>query len=246
MDLFAFPPIALLLDATYRTFLALTDLLAPLAGGAAAAVAVILVTLAVRTLLIPVGVSQARAEQTRSRLAPRLRALQQKHARQPERLQRETMKLYADENASPLAGCLPLFIQAPVVGIIYAVFLHTAIGGEPNALLAFDLLGVPLGVSASGILLQGALDPVTSAVFGTIVVVLVVVAELTRRAFPVTPVGAAGAAAALARASGALHFATAAVALFVPLAAALYLVVTVAWTLVQRVVLRRRFPLHIE
>ena len=30
----------------------------------------------------------------------------------------------------------------------------------------------------------------------------------------------------------------------VPLAAALYLVVTVTWTLVQRIVLRRRFPLH--
>jgi YidC/Oxa1 family membrane protein insertase len=40
-----------------------------------------------------------------------------------------------------------------------------------------------------------------------------------------------------------LQFATAVVALFVPLAAGLYLFVTVTWTLAQRLVLRRRFPL---
>ena len=36
---------------------------------------------------------------------------------------------------------------------------------------------------------------------------------------------------------------TAVFAAFVPLAAALYLTVTVVWTLVQRVILRRRYPL---
>jgi YidC/Oxa1 family membrane protein insertase len=39
-----------------------------------------------------------------------------------------------------------------------------------------------------------------------------------------------------------VQFITAAIAVFVPLAAALYLLVTVAWTLGQRVVLRRRYP----
>ena len=42
---------------------------------------------------------------------------------------------------------------------------------------------------------------------------------------------------------GALQFTTAIVALFVPLAAAIYLATTVVWTLVQRVILRRRYPL---
>ncbi|MFD6136173.1 preprotein translocase YidC, partial [Isoptericola sp. NPDC060257] len=42
------------------------------------------------------------------------------------------------------------------------------------------------------------------------------------------------------------QFATAVVACVVPLAAGLYLLVTVAWTLVQRILLRRRFPLDAE
>ncbi len=41
---------------------------------------------------------------------------------------------------------------------------------------------------------------------------------------------------------GVLQFGTAVAAVFVPLAAALYLLVTVAWTLAQRLILRRKFP----
>jgi YidC/Oxa1 family membrane protein insertase len=48
---------------------------------------------------------------------------------------------------------------------------------------------------------------------------------------------------AMLRVVSAMHYLTAVFAAFVPLAAALYLTVTVMWTLVQRVILRRRFPL---
>ena len=41
---------------------------------------------------------------------------------------------------------------------------------------------------------------------------------------------------------GLLQFITAAIAVFVPLAAGLYLLVTVAWTLAQRMLLRRVYP----
>lgn len=64
MDIFAFPPLAALLDAAYGALNGLSTLLEPLAGPSAAALAVVLVTLLVRALLIPVGISQARAEQT--------------------------------------------------------------------------------------------------------------------------------------------------------------------------------------
>ena len=247
LDLFTFPPIAATLDAAYGALMALAGLLEPFAGAAAAATAIILVTLMVRAALIPTGVAQAKAEQVRARLAPKLRALQERYKRDPERVQRETMKLYADENASPFAGCVPVLIQAPVVGVIYALFLHTAIAGHPNSLLAEELFGVPLGTSFVGAVAQGALDPATAAVIGTVVALIAVVAEITRRALrPAvttgTDAGPLGPVTAQ-RAVGLLQFMTAAVALFVPLAAGLYLLVTVAWTLVQRLVLRRRFPL---
>ena len=61
MDIYAFPPIAAILDAAYGALTALSAALEPLAGTAASASAVILVTLLIRALLIPVGISQAKA-----------------------------------------------------------------------------------------------------------------------------------------------------------------------------------------
>jgi YidC/Oxa1 family membrane protein insertase len=238
MDLFAFPPIAAVLDGAYSALMALATMLEPLTAGAAAAVAIVLVTLAVRAALIPAGVAQARAEQTRARLAPKLRELQKRYGKDPERLQRETMQLYRDEGASPFAGCVPILFQAPIVGVLYAIFLHTTIAGHPNVLLGETLLGVPLGTSLFGAVTSGAADAATLVVIGTLVLLIAVVAEVTRRVFRVTsaPPGVPAGLLSL------LQFATAVVAVFVPLAAGLYLMVTVSWTLIQRVILRRAFP----
>ena len=247
MDLSAFPPIAAILDAAYALLMGLASSLEPFAGPAAAAASVLLITLLVRAVLLPAGVARAKAEQTRSRLAPKLRELQRRHKGNPERLQRETMKLYADENTSPLAGCLPLLAQAPVVALVYTLFLHPTIAGHANALLTEQLLGVPLGTSLFGSVAAGTATAATFGVFAVVVAIVVVVAEITRRAFrPMvddSPTASPLAGAGMARLAGALQFTTAVVALFVPLAAAIYLATTVAWTLVQRVLLRRRYPL---
>ena len=263
MDLYSFPPIAALLDGAYAVLMGLSELLEPVMGVSSAAAAVVLVTLLVRAALIPVGISQAKAERTRARLAPRLAELQRKHGKHPERLQRETMALYQAEGTTPFAGCLPLLVQAPVVGIVYALFILPTIAGHPNVLLTQTVFGVPLGSSLAGSVVAGTLTPASLAVFGAIVVMIALVGEVTRRVFrPQAPAAAggtpvkAGAASGSAEASaallgsstalrmlGVLQFVTAVVAVFVPLAAALYLLVTVAWTLAQRVLLRRMYPL---
>ncbi|MFS2242186.1 YidC/Oxa1 family membrane protein insertase [Microbacterium sp. OR16] len=245
MDIFALPPLTLLLDAAYSALLSLSTALEPVGGSASAALAVILVTVGVRAALIPVGVSQARAEQMRARLAPRLRSLHQRHGRDRDRLQRETMALYRDEQASPLAGCLPLVVQAAVVGVLYTLFLRPEIAGQPNDLLAHDLLGAPLGsslVAAAG----AGLDARTAIVWAVVLTVIVIVADITRRVFrPQVPTEGPLASPAMLGMMNAMHYLTAVFAVFVPLAAALYLVVTVTWTLAQRWLLRRRYPLPV-
>lgn len=246
MDPFAFPPLAALLNAAYGALLGLSSLLEPLAGASAAALAVVLVTLLVRTLLIPVGISQAKAEQIRSRLAPKLRELQRRHKKNPERLQKETLALYRDENTSPFAGMLPVLAQAPVIGILYTLFIRADIAGQTNDLLSHDLLGAPLGTSLVSAVFGGTATAATWLVFGALLVVMVAVAEVTRRVFRPTPVEGDDSpmnSPTMLRIVSAMHYLTAVFAIFVPLAAALYLTVTVVWTLVQRVILRRRFPL---
>lgn len=247
MDLYAFPPIAAILDAAYAGLMQLAALLDPLFGGAAAAASVLLLTLLVRAALVPAGVAQAKAEQTRSRLAPKLRALQKRYGHDRERLQRETMKLYSDERTSPFAGCLPLVAQAPVLGVVYALFAFSTVAGHANALLAETLAGVPLGASLVGSIAAGTATAGTLAVFGALIVAIAATAEITRRTLRPPVIEEADASplanAGMLRAMGALQFTTAVVALFVPLAAAIYLTTTVVWTLVQRLVLRRRYPL---
>ncbi|GLU89051.1 MULTISPECIES: membrane protein insertase YidC [Agromyces] len=259
MDLYAFPPIAAVIDGAYTLLMGLAGLLEPLLGGAAAAASVVLVTLLVRAALIPVGVALAKGEQTRARIAPKLQELQRKHANNPERLQREFRALYAEEGTSPFAGCLPMLVQAPVVGIIYALFILPVVNGHPNLLLDQTLLGVPLGHSLVGTIAAGAPQPLELLVFAGLVVAIAAVGFLTLRAarpggplaVPRPATSAAPAPAApgapampdLSKALLPLHFLTAGIAMFVPLAAGLYLLTTVAWTLVQRLVLRRRYPL---
>ncbi len=254
MNPFDLPPLQALLDLAYAGLMALTDALAPLTGATAAAAAVVLVTLGVRARLIPVGISQAKAEQGRARLAPKLTVLRTRFRRDPDRLRRETMELYRREGVSPLAGCLPVLAQAPVVGLLYALFLHGEIAGHANTLLTETLLGVPLGTSLVGSLTQGLADGGTLLVCGGVVLIIAAVGEATRRLLPVvmpTPPDSArdprsaspDFSRALTGIAGPLQFATAVIALFVPLAAGLYLAVTVSWTLGQRVILRRVYPL---
>lgn len=237
MDVFTLPPLAALLDLSARGLMALIAVLTPAAGPVAAAAAIVLVTLVVRIALVPAGVAQARADQARSRLAPRLRALQKRWRAHPERLQRETFALYRAEGVSPVAGCLPALIQAPIVGLVYAVFLHGSIAGHANPLLGEHLFGVPLGQAAVAAAFTG-LDVSAAVVFGAIVLLIALSGELTRRLL--RP------AATLPSWQRALTetgpFLTAVVALFVPLAAALYLLTSAGWTLGQRLVLRRLYP----
>lgn len=239
MDVFTLPPLAALLDLSARGLMALIAVLTPSAGPVAAAAAIVLVTLVVRIALVPAGVAQARADQARSRLAPRLRALQKRWRAHPERLQRETFALYRAEGVSPVAGCLPALIQAPIVGLVYAVFLRGSIAGHANPLLGEHLFGVPLGQSAVAAVSSGVV-PAAAAVFGVIVLLIAFVGELTRRLL--RPTAAAPLPAWERTLTASAPFLTAVAALFVPLAAALYLLTSAGWTLGQRLVLRRLYP----
>lgn len=231
-----FPPVAAILELAASALAALGAVVTP-AG------AIVLVTLAVRALLIPVGVSVAKAAQGRRRLAPQLAALQKRYRNNPERLQKETLALYAAENVSPLAGCLPMLAQLPVVSLVYALFASARIAGEPNRLLESSLLGAGLGRQVAEF--AGGLYPSDLVLLG-LVLVLAVVAWLTRRmtlrdalAAPAPAPDAPG--AALLNPRGPLSwapFATIAVAAFVPLAATLYLAVSGVWSYVERRVLR--------
>lgn len=233
-----FPPFAAVLSAASVVLTAVTDLLTPLAGGAAAALAVALITLLVRAAFIPLGMLQARADVQRRRLAPRLAELQRRHRRNPELLQQKTLALYRDAGVSPFAGILPGLAQVPIVSTLYGVFVSARIGGDENALLVEELLGVPLGSTVSGLLVAG--DAVGALVPLGLVSVIAGAAWFLRRWMLRSAAPAEGASARVAGVASWLSFLPAVIALFVPLAAVIYLAVSTLWTAVERPLLRRR------
>ncbi|WP_349897263.1 YidC/Oxa1 family membrane protein insertase [Parafrigoribacterium soli] len=245
MDLFALPPVAAVFDAAYALVQGLATLFNPIAGTASAAVAIVALTMIVRAALIPVGASQVKAEWVRRRLAPRLQALQRKYKKNPQLLQEKTLALYRAEKTSPFAGMLPTLAQAPVLSLVYALFLRGTVDGHDNALLGEHLFGVPLGTSFAH-LVSGSVGGSGVLLYAALFAIMATTAWFSRRtaqrlARPVQPTDAAAPLAGLAGILSWLPFMTVVFAAFVPLAAALYLVTTTAWTLLERAVLRRRY-----
>ncbi|MBO0775078.1 MAG: membrane protein insertase YidC [Actinobacteria bacterium] len=233
---------ALPVDAAYHIVSALVSLLAPLPGGLAGAAAIVVFTMAVRLLLLPLSYRALRGEQARARLLPQAQELYRRHGRQPERLQRELAGLQAAEGASLYAGCLPGLLQLPFFSVVYRLFLSATVSGGPNLLLRHHLAGVPLGSHW-----LSAPWGLHGLVFGVLFLLLALVglgsvraaraaAGQARHGRPGAPDNPSRIAAALGRA---VPFGTMIVAAFVPLAAGLYLLTTTAWTLAERLLLRR-------
>jgi YidC/Oxa1 family membrane protein insertase len=84
-------------------------------------VAIILLTVLIRVLLLPLGIKQIRSMQAMQRIQPKVKAMQQKHKGNRQRLNEEMMKLYREEGVNPLAGCLPLIAQLPVLFALFTV-----------------------------------------------------------------------------------------------------------------------------
>ncbi len=140
-----FTLLGVVVGAAYHVVSAFAQVLAPLPVGLATAAAIVVFTLAVRLLLLPLSYYAIRGQASQARLAPEIQALRQRHAGQPERLQRELAALYRREGTGMFAGYLPLLLQLPFLSVMYALFRSGTIGGQPNGLLSHDLFGAPLG-----------------------------------------------------------------------------------------------------
>lgn len=85
------------------------------------AAAIVLFTVAIQLLLLPLSIKQIRGMQAMQRLSPELKRLQQKYRQDRQRLMQETQALYQREGINPLAGCLPMIPQMPVLFAMYQV-----------------------------------------------------------------------------------------------------------------------------
>jgi YidC/Oxa1 family membrane protein insertase len=224
-------------DAAYHLVSGFTGILTPVLGGAAAVAAIIAFTIAVRIVLMPLSLRAFRAQVAATRLAPQLLALRQRYAKKPERLQSEMSALYRQEGTSMFASIKPLLFQWPFLSVMYLLFRSPLIAGKPNTLLAHDLLGVPLG---SHWLSGAGLASMQGGVFLGLFALLAGLCWLSSRLGQRMAVPAADGTPGTPGTPGtgvlvkALAYLTVVIAAFTPLAAGIYLLTSMGWSLAER------------
>lgn len=83
--------------------------------------AIILLTVAIRVILVPLTVSQLKSMAMMQQLQPKLKELEAKYKSQPEEYQKRVMELYKENKINPMGGCLPLLLQLPVLWALFSV-----------------------------------------------------------------------------------------------------------------------------
>lgn len=84
--------------------------------------AIVLMTVVIKMALYPLTVKQVVSMKAMQELQPEMKKLQEKYKNNPQEMQKRVAALYKDKGVNPLAGCLPLIAQMPIlIGIFYAI-----------------------------------------------------------------------------------------------------------------------------
>ena len=116
--------------------------IAEFAGGSFG-LAIILVTILIRLVLLPLMIKQTKSSKAMQAIQPELTKLRQQYSskdqKTQQKLQEETMKIFQQHGVNPLAGCMPLIIQMPILIGIYHAIMRTPALQEHANFLWFDL-----------------------------------------------------------------------------------------------------------
>src|SRR5918996_1724416 len=94
-------------------------------------VAIIILTIAFRVVLLPLGIKQIKSMQAMQALQPKIKEIQKKYKGNKQKVQEQTMKLYQEYGVNPLGGCLPLLLQFPILIAMYSV-IRAPVPMPPN------------------------------------------------------------------------------------------------------------------
>ena len=105
-------------------------------------IAVVLLTIAVKLVLLPLAHIAIRSQIGMNSIKPQIEAIRDKYKKDKQEQARQTMSLYKEKNINPFAMLVPLIIQIPIIFGLYWVFFR---GGLPevNADLLYSFVSVP-------------------------------------------------------------------------------------------------------
>lgn len=86
-------------------------------------IAIVLFTIAVKTLLLPLNISANKTTKNIKKIQPEIDKLKIKHKNSPRDLGVELSKMYKENQIKPFSGILALFIQMPILFGLYQILL---------------------------------------------------------------------------------------------------------------------------
>jgi YidC/Oxa1 family membrane protein insertase len=90
------------------------------------AIAIILFTIIIRTVLAPLFVRQISSQKEMQRMQPLVREVQRKHKGNRQKVYEETQALYREHGVNPAAGCLPVLLQLPILFALYQALIRAS------------------------------------------------------------------------------------------------------------------------
>lgn len=86
--------------------------------------AIIGVTIVVKTMLYPLTKAQYTSMAKMRMLQPRIQEMRERFGDDRQRMSQEMMKLYKEEKVNPMGGCLPILLQMPIFIALYWTFME--------------------------------------------------------------------------------------------------------------------------
>ncbi|MFB6291354.1 MAG: YidC/Oxa1 family insertase periplasmic-domain containing protein [Candidatus Bipolaricaulia bacterium] len=87
--------------------------------------AIILFTILIRVLLYPLMRNMYRSMAKMQELQPKIKEIQDEYDDREEQ-QKKMMELYKEEEVNPMGGCLPMFIQLPILILLWRAIMYSA------------------------------------------------------------------------------------------------------------------------
>lgn len=117
-------------------------------------VAVILFALVVNLILTPFMAKSKKSMMRQTRLQPRMKELEKRHAGNPQKYQQEVSKLMKEEGVNPMSGCLWSLLPFPILIALYSVIrkpltVMMGLGEEAVTLIQTTLENMGLLTSAA-------------------------------------------------------------------------------------------------
>ena len=126
--------------AMFIVLVAVYDFLGALGVPAAIGWAIVALTLLVRIIVIPLYRRQLTSQRRMQLLQPEIKEIQRRYKGDSVKARVAQQELFKERGISPLAGCLPLLLQMPLLFIMYSVIQNGLTNVNPSAML--DVFGV--------------------------------------------------------------------------------------------------------